>query len=60
MANAPALIRVKAEPNWAEFRKRVTVTDDLKAIDSETGEYLDCVEVVPRCEEFVVDIKKRG
>lgn len=53
---AEKFVKVKKELDWANLKKAVVVSGNGVA-DAETGEVIPCIEVVPREDEFVVEVK---
>lgn len=47
-------IKIKKSVDWAEYKKKLTIQDNL-VIDTETGEVVECCKVVPTSGSF--DIK---
>lgn len=47
-------IKIKKSVDWAEYKKKLTIQDNL-VIDTETGEVVECCKVVPTPGSF--DIK---
>lgn len=54
-ANKPRFVRIKESVDWAGLKELVGVAGN-KAIDMQTGEVIDGVEVVEREAKFVVEV----
>lgn len=54
ITNDPELIKVESSPKWAEIKKRLTTDAEGKIVDSETGLFVDGVELEEKPEEFKV------
>ena len=46
-------IKVKESPAWGEYAKQLSITDS-GAIDTETGELVECIKVIPQADKFEV------
>lgn len=49
------LIKIKEEVDWANLKKKIVVNSEGKAINKETGEFLDFIKVVPQERKFEVN-----
>lgn len=50
----PALVKVVESPNWGDFKKNLKITNDNQVIDSQTGQVLDFITVIPKPDVFEV------
>ena len=57
LENDPDLVKVTTAPKWADIKKRLTVVDG-KAVDKETGMFVDGVEIEEKQGKF--EAKVRG
>ena len=48
-------IKVEETPMWGEYKKRLVITDD-GVMDTETGEFIDCVGIEGKPERFEVKL----
>ena len=53
--NDPVLIKVVTSPKWADIKKRLTVIEG-KIVDSDTGLFVDGVELEDKPSEFKVKV----
>lgn len=57
LENDPDLVKVTSSPKWGDLKKRLTVVDG-KAVDRETGMFVDGVEIEDKPGKF--EAKVRG
>lgn len=48
------LLKIKEEVDWATLKKNIVISDDGRALNKETGEFLDFIKVVPQERKFEV------
>lgn len=54
ITNDPELIKVESSPKWAEIKKRLTTDAEGKIVDSETGLFVDGVELETKPQQFQI------
>lgn len=48
------LLKIKEEVDWATLKKNIIISNDGRALNKETGEFLDFIKVVPQERKFEV------
>lgn len=49
------LIQIKETVKWADLKKQLTIQEDGKVIDTNTGEVLECVSIIEKEDKFDVE-----